>query len=584
MYTPPSPVCLDQRNSGPSWVSLHGAITSLHAASFKCIKEIWTNSATNAFEEPLERPPHSTNSLNYPVPMHRPDLHEPLSQDLATTVRATAIALLGRDAVLDTPKTLCQVRGLKVYDLLTRILPFSAHSNFWWIRLGAPFAAMLDTANYDAVPQCKFLCFVYRTVIALMPPHDTPCSDSVMTIDNSPVELSWVLPPQSRDGFEASSSNQCPNGSAAKGVSKQSNNRQVRFAIEPMHPVSGRRLKGSRVLDYLTSAEGSLGLIAAAKDSMTWRKKTEQFLFPQSCDGDEIPDGSRFFVGFDFLTDGTVTLKVYYLPAPHSPTEHDSSEKRSPIALWDVDYKPLRRLVSTLDPALLKPLDFLLSYFDTLDEDHKPRIQIISMDCVTSSENRLKIYCRPKTGSSWSDAVGAFTLGGRLHTPQMEETVRDMERLWNNMFPQAHSSINCDLHMVAPLEDHEILDVDSSNGIQLDQRLHPVGGLLYYYSLFAGKGAKDSVYPKLYLPVSRYCSDDQAIARAIEDYYTEPKLRMKNTSGIAEPEDWVSKEIRNTFNHRQLSERTGIHTYVTFALKKRGSELTNYFSPEPYLY
>ncbi|TFK26012.1 aromatic prenyltransferase [Coprinopsis marcescibilis] len=501
-------------------------------------------------------------------------------------VKATAISLLGHNSIChDSINSLSSQRGLEVYDHLTRILAFTPHTSFWWIRIGAPFASMLETGGYDSVIQCKFLCFVYRTVMALLPPHDTPCPDSVMTIDHSPVEFSWVLPPNlKKQGCEPSS--KCPNASApGLKASKKSHSREVRFAVEPMHPVSGRRLKGSRVLDFITSSEGSLGLIPSEKDSMTWRKKTEKFLFPQCGDGDEVPDGSRFFVGFDFLINGTITLKAYYIPAHNMSNQPVSgSEKLSPLALWGVDYTPLRRLVSTLDPALLEPLEFLLSYFDTLDDDHKPRIQIISLDCVASSKNRLKVYCRPKTGSSWSDAVSSFTLGGRLQSPQVDETVRDMERLWNKLFPQASSSIDCDLHMVVPLENHNLSGVDSNNGIQVDKRQHPLGGLVYYYSLFAGKDAKDSVYPKLYVPTSLYCADDQAIARAVEEYYAEPKIGDMQTGRRIEQEAWVSKEVHSMFNHRQLDEKPGIITYVSFALKKNGSELTQYFSPEPYLY
>ena len=73
---------------------------------------------------------------------------------------------------------------------------------------------------------------------------------------------------------------------------------------------------------------------------------------------------------------------------------HVASEgtSRSPINLWDVDYTPLRRLVSQLDPGLVKPLELLLSYFECLDDDYKPRIQILAMDCVRSSKNRLKVF------------------------------------------------------------------------------------------------------------------------------------------------------------------------------------------------
>lgn len=76
------------------------------------------------------------------------------------------------------------------------------------------------------------------------------------------------------------------------------------------HPISGKLLKGSTVLDYLMSPEGNLGMVATADDCMAWRKKTESFLFPGTEDDNEIPDGSRFFVGtytFLFIPSDAVT-------------------------------------------------------------------------------------------------------------------------------------------------------------------------------------------------------------------------------------------------------------------------------------
>ncbi|KAG2002963.1 hypothetical protein CC2G_003604 [Coprinopsis cinerea AmutBmut pab1-1] len=308
------------------------------------------------------------------------------SQSVAEMAIATAVSLLGPGAVVPARKLSELERGLPVYDTLTLILPFSPRTEFWWKKYGGPFASLLDTSGYSHVAQARFLCFVYASVIELLPPQDPSLVDSMMTFDGSPVEPSWVLPSPEE---------------VASGKIKP---RQLRFAIEPAHPVSGRRLRGSVVLDYLTSPRGSLGLVVSGEDSMSWRLKTEQLLFPDY-EGDEITDGSRFYVGFDFSHNGTITLKAYYLPAP------PSSE---PAPAEGFDYEPLRHLVPHLDPALMKPLELLLSYLETLEDRYKPRIAIISMDCVKSSENRLKIYFRAIEGSSWSDAVRAFTMGGRL--------------------------------------------------------------------------------------------------------------------------------------------------------------------------
>lgn len=61
-------------------------------------------------------------------------------------------------------------------------------------------------------------------------------------------------------------------------------------------PHSGMPLRGSAVLDYLVSPHGSLGIVLCDEDNMSWRRTTEDFLFP-NYEKNEIPEGSRFFVG-----------------------------------------------------------------------------------------------------------------------------------------------------------------------------------------------------------------------------------------------------------------------------------------------
>ncbi|KAF5335390.1 hypothetical protein D9611_011702 [Ephemerocybe angulata] len=480
---------------------------------------------------------------------------------LETLVLSIVSATLGEEHTIRPEDKSIMGKDLHIYSILGKTLPFpSQHSKFWWTKLGRPFASMLETSNYSLQAQCRFLCFFYWSVMKLLPPivdNGEVDTTSLMTVDGGPVELSWVMPnalaPLDPKPHETSALN-------------ARRHRQVRFAIEPMNSVTGRRLRGDVVLDYLSSPQGSLGMIPTAKDDMEWRKKTESFLFPDDEGGDDLQTGSRFFVGFDFAANGTVSLKAYYLPGPSPPAHLPLiNDQTRPVYMWDTNYEPLRRLVFNLNPGLMEPLELLLSYFESLDDDHRPRIQILAMDCVKSSENRLKIYCRPKRGAAWSDAVRELTLGGRIQTPEVNKSISHLRRLWDSLFPQATSTMDCDLRPSALAETRD------GNGIKLNQAEHPVDGLLYYYSLFAGE--KD-VFPKIYLPVTQYCSNDLAIARAIEHFYS--KTQATKEKG------WNVGDVSRIMNHRPLSEGTGIHTYVTFGLKKKGFEVTNYFSPEVY--
>ncbi|KAG5638126.1 hypothetical protein H0H81_001729 [Sphagnurus paluster] len=327
-----------------------------------------------------------------------------------------------------------------------------------------------------------------------MGPLDATGPGSLMTFDGSPVELSWVIPSNN---------------------SKGSANRQLRFAIEPIDPRTGQLLRGDEVLRYLTSPEGSMGLVKCDKTALDWSIVTQKFLYSGS-DDDQIDGdaGKRFFIGFDFERSGEIVLKTYYLPSPR-PMPHRvlrGSLYPTTVNMWDVDYRPLRGLLTTLDPTLIKSLEAMISYTEDAELLSKPRLQILSMDCVPNEVNRLKViaitwiisnvqvahhlpqlYCRPTRGSSWSDAQSAFTLGGRLAPSKMGPALARLEKLWNLLFPFANTASNRDLDDIVRPEE-QILD-DCHRGTSD----HPNGGLLYYYSLVPGT---DMVLPKIYLPVA----------------------------------------------------------------------------------
>lgn len=223
--------------------------------------------------------------------------------------------------------------------------------------------------------------------------------------------------------------------------------------------------------------------------------------------------------GFDFAPEGDILLKTYYLPSPSTSqpsTRLTINRKKLSMDLWDVDYTPLRRLLYYFDPALMAPLETLISYVDEVEEQFKPRFQIISMDCVPNKANRVKVthndswhpgylthlpsqmYGRPAEGSSWSDVWRGFTLNGKLETsfPEITTALSRLELLWNLLFPFARSHLNIDLDDMS-----RFTQSGESHRYSRSRRnpRHPSGGLLFYYSLVPGS---QMVLPKIYLPVS----------------------------------------------------------------------------------
>lgn len=125
---------------------------------------------------------------------------------------------------------------------------------------------------------------------------------------------------------------------------------------------------------------------------------------------------------------------------------------------------------------------------------------------------------------------------------------------------------------------HDVMGIDTAVADWKDQPLPPressgdehlTSGLLLYYELKPGHQCS---FPKVYLPVRHYCQDDFAIASNIEKYYTQRK-----NSSLHE----YTSTIREIFGrHRELNTRTGIHTYLSLAIKKSTFEITSYYNPE----
>ncbi|KAF5378117.1 hypothetical protein D9615_007549 [Tricholomella constricta] len=467
---------------------------------------------------------------------------ECINGDARDYVMKAATSVLGADFEFNPPTIIddSEATGLAIYDALTKLLPArSPQTTFFWRKIGRCFASMLDTASFPISSQISFLTFVYARLLGMMGPLEATGPGSLMTFDGSPVELSWVIPSNVKSSDSSSS-------------------RQLRFAIEPIDPRSGRLLRGNEVLRYLTSPKGGLGLVRCDRSALDWSMITQHFLQPDSDRGGNNDSGKRFFIGFDFSRCGDIVLKTYYLPSPRPTSDIFLRNVKAPrVCLWDADYKPLRGLLACLDPSLVASLNMMISYAEEVDVLSKPRLQILSMDCVPN-----ELYCRPTRGNSWNDALRTFTLGGRLASPKMNYALSRLETLWNLLFPFAHSQSNRDLDG-ALLQNRR-----SCHRATAD---HPTGGLLYYYSLVPGS---DMVLPKIYLPVARYCSNDLVIAQALE------KFHAMDGRGSGE-RGWVSREVSAAYNHRKLDEKSGIHTYVTFAIKKNFDwELTSYFSPE----
>ncbi|GBE88132.1 tryptophan dimethylallyl transferase variant 2 [Sparassis latifolia] len=311
----------------------------------------------------------------------------------------------------------------------------------------------------------------------------------------------------------------------------------VRYAIEPIDSNRfARKPAALRMIDELRPVLHDLDLIwfFLLDKALIWHGRT-------SASGTKHV--TQYFLGFDCSHTGSITLKAYFLPEIRAAETGISKEELTMQAL------------KSLDAGLTTPWEATITYFNTLPPSVRPGIEILATDCAAPENSRIKVYVRTRS-TKFSDLEGLMTLGGALKGPLIDDAMAALVDLW-----------------------HLVMGVDISAPNWKEQRLvprssndnHITAGLLLYYELKPGCAQP---FPKVYLPVRHYCANDLAVARGMEAYH-----RARGNVRV----DGYVQDVEGIFGrHRPLGARTGIHTYVSLAIKKKEFEVTSYFNPEAY--
>lgn len=433
--------------------------------------------------------------------------------------------------------------------------------HFFWQTFATSLSSMLEIAHYPRPAIIQFLVFLYARILGMLGPSTK--TQNKMTADGSPAASSWVIPNRSK-----------PESGDV--------NRQIRFAIQPMDPRTGHFLQPGEVLRYLTSAEGGLGLVYCPEGGLDWCERVDRFYHGDTPSRDA---GSLFYLGFGLMSSGHIALKAYFQPPLHVPSFSASvrgndenlqlSSPPCPLFVGSKDFSHLRGLVADLYDGMDESLSLLLDYFDSLDEPLKPWFHMLAVDVTGPLANRLKIYVGTRVGLSFNDVRRCFTLDGRLHGSDMNESLARLRVLWDCLFPDSHSQSGLDVQVptIGSSASASLSSQPSTNPGRGVTDQHPTAGLGYYYEL--GPGIR-TVCPKIYIPVRQYCRSDAFTCSALESFYAD-KL-----AGIGKrPSGWLARDVEAAFSHRPLSSRSGICTWVTFGHKnQKGWEVMSYFSPE----
>ncbi|GJJ14770.1 hypothetical protein Clacol_009038 [Clathrus columnatus] len=418
------------------------------------------------------------------------------------------------------------------FDVLSKILKHQSYDfEFWWQTTAKIFAQIMRRSSYPLDRQYEYLLFYYFSLIPELGPAPhlesksgspvqitKPTFRSYMTDDHTPVEISWQT--------------------------NESGDVVARFSIDPIITQS----RGMGVDFDLFEKLSASDVIAPGLD-LEWCRVCAKTLTVSSISLDNVNKiaeyPSQFFIGFDCCLRGIV-LKAYFMPEVRS--------KLSGVSKVDLVSQCVQELSMTADPRgyypsdLKEPWSKVTSFFESLGEEQLPNIPLIAVDCLPAKQNRLKVYCRTPLATLFN--LRRYLFFGRLEVidsnPTLQRGLTQIELIWNLLFPNITEDVE-------PLTNHPN---------------HPTGGLLFYYEIRGGQG---DPFPKVYIPVRHLCPNDAHIVEALSAFYE----RTGNDKAAKAYKDDIQEILK-------LNAHSGIHTYVSIAIKQKNIEVTSYFNPECY--
>ncbi|EIN06467.1 aromatic prenyltransferase [Punctularia strigosozonata HHB-11173 SS5] len=308
----------------------------------------------------------------------------------------------------------------------------------------------------------------------------------------------------------------------------------VRFYAEPLvSTVNGSpasRDTWMPILDNFVHAGGQpdpdLGWVQICIDALTCE--------PLPAFGGSIgTQTSQFILGADLDKTG-MTGKAYFWPTLRSRMSGTSN------------IQTINACMERL--GLVSQWSTVTSYLATLPASHSATPEVVAVSTVRPEHNGIKAYIRT-CANTLADLIPYMTLGGNptlVNHDGVRSAVDSVRLLWRLLF-----------------------NVDEHTAVHLHRPNFWASGILVYYDLAPGRAYP---LPKLFIDVRHRCQTDVQIARAVKLYFEET-----GNDGIA---SWYEAELSSMFCHRELAQRTGVHTWVGVGVKKSGPRITLYYSPE----
>ncbi|CAI7666331.1 unnamed protein product [Penicillium pancosmium] len=354
----------------------------------------------------------------------------------------------------------------------------------WWRKTGPLLASLMTSAGYTNQSQYQYLMFFYRSVVPYLGPYPQ-IYRSAMTHNELPLELSINF--QQLGG--------------SKPV--------IRVAVEPVTSLSGTEedpYNMSPIHDYLSHLENIN--VEGYDDRVFKHFYPKHTLDKAECQklqdqNEAIRERSQAAFGFDLKPNG-ISVKGYTFPGVKC---HALDTDLCSVAIGSVqEYLG--------DADRYGTLNMIKDYVKTTDEKVNFGF-VYSNDCIAPEKSRHKLYGRTKD-MSWSKVRDIWSLGGRINSPESDNGLEYLQRLWKVL--------------------------------QIGDDTHPLGvHLVYNYEMKAGLPVPAT---KIYFPV--YGLNDQSNVRAIAQYLTEIGL---NAYGNA-----YEQSVRDSL--KQIAFFAGYHSPI----------------------
>ncbi|MCJ1306631.1 hypothetical protein MMC25_000274 [Agyrium rufum] len=408
-----------------------------------------------------------------------------------------------------------------IWDKINQWLsPRDSNQDFWWSVTGRHLATMLHEAGYPLHRQYEYLLFHYYVVVPRMGPEPTS--------SGSPHFKSFMT----GDFSPVQYSWQWGNGAEDPP--------EIRLSVELIGPHAGTALdpyNQTSTVDLLDQMHAAISSI-----DVPWFKQFLPYFQPHSTDSEAGKDwGSSLFTAYALGADGAIGVKAYFVP-------------RNARLIHDFISHGFREAIQNVqgDGSSLGDLSAFsaLSDFMTFSPDgQKLQMVILGIDCVVPAESRMKVYMRTPS-TSLAHVISILSLGGRkILSPA---SIAEIKELW-------HVTLG--------------IDADYPEQAELPSREHETSGLLFYFDIKPRSKLPDV---KLYIPVRHYGKDDASIARGLLGF-----LEKRGRAGVYK--DKYLAMLRGFAGQRKMMSTKGLHTYISFAVRKDGGLLLrSYLSSQIY--